>query len=156
MAFSVIDSAGTAVPDFFACADGRSAPQKLPPVSCRRRLIEKRELQNWSTEILAIVYDRCRKYRSVRNRNKDAVIGHEDRAEQAELAHCPLVLIDFNLFARRKGRKNMSITPAATLDSVPCNASPIASPAAPRTAIRLVVSSPKRCKTGMTVRITIA
>ena len=37
------------------------------------------------------------------------------------------------------GRKNTSIRPAATLDKVPCNAKPIAKPAAPSTAMIEVV-----------------
>ena len=48
-----------------------------------------------------------------------------------------------------KGRKISSITPAATFDSVPCKARPIARPAAPKTAIRLVVSTPNRFRTAM-------
>jgi hypothetical protein len=39
----------------------------------------------------------------------------------------------------RNGRKINSMTPAAKLESVPCNASPIASDAAPMTATKLVV-----------------
>ena len=40
------------------------------------------------------------------------------------------------------GLRNRSITPAATLDKVPCNAKPIANPAAPNTAIIEVVFTP--------------
>lgn len=41
------------------------------------------------------------------------------------------------------GRKKMIITPAATLDRVPCRARPMARPAAPMTATTLVVCTPK-------------
>ena len=41
-----------------------------------------------------------------------------------------------------KGLNNKSITPAATFDSVPCKARPIAKPAAPKTAIIEVVWTP--------------
>ena len=45
-------------------------------------------------------------------------------------------------FPTLNGLKNKSITPAATFDNVPCKASPIANPAAPKTAIIEVVFTP--------------
>ena len=50
-----------------------------------------------------------------------------------------------------KGLKNNNITPAATLDKVPCKANPIARPAAPKTAIIEVVLTPNWAKTATIV-----
>ena len=54
-----------------------------------------------------------------------------------------------------KGLNNNNITPAATLDKVPCNAKPIAKPAAPRTAIIEVVWTPNCPRTAIRVMIII-
>ena len=49
--------------------------------------------------------------------------------------------VSINSFTRI-GRSTKSITPAAILESVPCKARPIASPAAANTATRLVIGTP--------------
>ncbi|MNJ76265.1 hypothetical protein D3C77_735120 [compost metagenome] len=46
--------------------------------------------------------------------------------------------------------------PAAIFCSVPCKAKPTAKPAAPSTAIRLAVCTPKRASTAITVKIRTA
>ncbi|MNT32808.1 hypothetical protein D3C72_1687070 [compost metagenome] len=46
--------------------------------------------------------------------------------------------------------------PAAMFCSVPCKARPTARPAAPSTAIRLAVCTPKRARTAITVKIRTA
>jgi len=51
-----------------------------------------------------------------------------------------------------KGRKTTSMMPAARLLSVPCRASPIAMPSAPRTATKLVVAMPKVVSTATKVK----
>ncbi|KAG1060183.1 hypothetical protein G6F40_018082 [Rhizopus arrhizus] len=56
----------------------------------------------------------------------------------------------------RMGRKISSMMPAAMFCSVPCNARPTARPAAPSTAIRLAVCTPKRARTAMTVKMRTA
>ena len=55
-----------------------------------------------------------------------------------------------------KGRRNSSISPAATFDNVPCSARPMARPAAPRTAIIDVVSTPKLPSVTTTVSVRMA
>ena len=52
-----------------------------------------------------------------------------------------------------KGLNNNNITPAATLDNVPCNARPIAKPAAPKTAMIEVVCTPNCPNTAIKVII---
>jgi hypothetical protein len=54
---------------------------------------------------------------------------------------------------RRKGRKIRSITPDAMFERVPCIARPMASPAAPTTAIIEVVSIPKSSRTAITTTV---
>jgi hypothetical protein len=53
-------------------------------------------------------------------------------------------IIAFTLIAARNGRKVTSKTPAARLESEPCNARPMAKPAAPSTAITDAVCTPTR------------
>ena len=54
------------------------------------------------------------------------------------------------------GRRNNSITPAAMLASVPCRARPMARPAAPITAMMLVVCTPNWARAAMTTKIRMA
>ncbi len=53
------------------------------------------------------------------------------------------------------GRKKISITPAATFDSVPCSARPMARPAAPMIATTLVVRTPNEFNTNRIANPTI-
>ena len=55
-----------------------------------------------------------------------------------------------------KGRNIRSITPDARFERLPWNARPIARPAAPMTAAKLVVSMPNTPRQAMTARVNTA
>ena len=86
-----------------------------------------------------VVDDDGAENRRIGNGDINGVARLQDGGEQPDLLHRAGLALTSTNWPTRKGRRISSITPAATFDNVPCIARPMARPAAPITAIRLVV-----------------